>query len=202
VLGEEVAGGFVGIYPVLKALEDAGRVRRGYFVAGMGGSQFADPGALERLRALRETAAEGPDAEPPGVVLAAVDPANPYGTTLPWPAAAAGRLQRVAGAAVVLVDGALAAYVGRDGRELASFLPDDEPARSRTGRAAAAALAAWARRGGRGALGWGAAAPLEEAPLAPFLAEAGFVRYGPGFRLRADPAAGAAADPPAGGTGA
>jgi ATP-dependent Lhr-like helicase len=155
----------------------------------MGGSQFADPGALERLRALRETDAEGPDAEPPGAVLAAVDPANPYGATLSWPAAAAGRLQRVAGANVVLVDGALVAYVGREGREVPSFLPDDEPARSRSGRAAAAALAAWARRSGRGALGWGAAeAPLAEGALAPFLAQAGFVRYGPGFRLRADPA--------------
>jgi ATP-dependent Lhr-like helicase len=202
VLGEEVPGGFVGIYPVLKALEDAGRVRRGYFVAGMGGSQFADPGALERLRALRETAAEGPDAEPPGAVLAAVDPANPYGATLPWPSAAAGRLQRVAGTYVVLVDGALAAYVGREGREVPSFLPDDEPARSRMGRLTSAALAAWVRRSGRSALGLGSAdVPLAEGALAPFLAETGFVRYGPGFRLQADPAAGARPAPPARGQG-
>jgi ATP-dependent Lhr-like helicase len=116
-------------------------------------------------------------------VLAAVDPANPHGATLAWPATGAGRLQRVAGAYVVLVDGVLAAYVGREGRDVPSFLPDDEPARSRVGRAAAAALAAWARRGGRGALGWGAAEPtLAESALAPFLAGAGFVRHGPGFR--------------------
>jgi ATP-dependent Lhr-like helicase len=183
VLAEEVQGGFVAIYPVFKALEDAGRVRRGYFVAGMGGSQFADAGALERLRALRETAAEAPDEEPPAVVLAAVDPANPYGATLGWPPAAAGRLQRVAGTHVVLVDGALAAYVGREGREVNAFLPDEEPARSRVARAAAAALSAWVQRSGRGPLGWGATEPtLAESSLGPFLAEAGFLRHGPGFR--------------------
>jgi DNA-binding transcriptional regulator LsrR (DeoR family) len=67
-----------------------------------------------------------------------------------------------------------------------SFLPDDEPARSRVGRAAAAALSAWAQRGGCFALGWGATEPtLAESPLAPFLAAAGFVRHGPGFRLTA-----------------
>jgi len=184
VVAEDVPGGFAALYPVLTALEEAGRVRRGYFIAGLGGSQFADPGALERLRALRETAAEPPDADPPAVVLSAVDPANPYGATLAWPVGASGRLQRTAGTHVVLVDGALTAYVSRDARELALLLPEHEPGRSRVAQAAAAALAAWAERTGRSALAWGGAdAPLAESPLAPFLAGAGFLRHGPGFRL-------------------
>src|SRR5204863_4951111 len=101
VLAEGVPGGFAALYPVLRALEEAGRVRRGYFVSGLGGSQFAHPGALERLRALRDSAL-GPEEEPPGAVLAATDPANPYGATLPWPKADGGRLQRSAGVHVVL----------------------------------------------------------------------------------------------------
>jgi ATP-dependent Lhr-like helicase len=186
-LAEDVPGGFAALYPVLRALEDAGRVRRGYFVAGLGGSQFADPAALERLRALREAVAESADAPPPAVVLSAVDPASPYGGTLPWPTSAAGRLQRAAGCHVVLVGGALAAYASREARELTLFLPEHDPARTRTARAAADALAAWALRTGRTALGWGPApATLGDSPLAPFLAAAGLVRHGPGFRVRLD----------------
>src|SRR5207249_1310347 len=108
VLAEGVPGGFASLYPVLRALEESGRVRRGYFVSGLGGSQFAHPGALERLRALRDSAL-GPEEEPPGAVLAATDPANPYGATLPWPKVEGGRLQRSAGVHVVLVDGSLLA---------------------------------------------------------------------------------------------
>ena len=87
---EEVPGGFSAVYPVLKALEEAGRIRRGYFVAGLGGLQFADPGALDRLRALREP---DPD-EPQAVVLAAADPANPYGAALAVAEAARTRASR------------------------------------------------------------------------------------------------------------
>ena len=91
VMAEGVAGGFSALYPVLKALEEAGRVRRGYFVAGLGGSQFALPGALDRLRAVREAAADDEGATA-AAVLAATDPANPYGGVLPWPVPeAAGR---------------------------------------------------------------------------------------------------------------
>jgi len=92
---------------------------------------------------------------------------------------------RAAGAHVVLADGALAAYLGRGERELWTFLPEEQPARTETARAAGRALADWARRTGRSALGWSVAdgAPLAESPLAPFLIEAGFVRSGPGFRL-------------------
>ena len=180
VAAEGIPGGFAALYPVLAALEAQGRIRRGYFVTGLGGSQFADPGALERLRVLREAAPE----EPQAVVLGAADPANPYGAVLPWPKEGA-RLARMAGAHVVLVDGALIGYVSREQRELRVFLPGEEPGRSDVGRAAARALAAWAIQTGRPSLGWVLG---EEAatrgPLAPFLSAAGFQAFGPGFRLR------------------
>jgi ATP-dependent Lhr-like helicase len=80
VAAEAVAGGFSAVYQVLKAMEDAGRIRRGYFVAGLGAAQFAMPSALDLLRSMRER----PD-EPRTVVLAATDPANPYGTVVKWP---------------------------------------------------------------------------------------------------------------------
>jgi ATP-dependent Lhr-like helicase len=194
---EDVEGGVGALYPVLRSLEEAGRMRRGYFVAGLGGSQFADPGALDRLRALRETASPSETAEedgaPPAVVLAATDPANPFGAALPWPKTEAARLARAAETHVVLVDGALAAYLGRAEKEIRTFLPAEEPARSLTARGVAFALAAWAEGTGRSALGWARAddGPLAESPLAPFLAEAGFVRAGPGFRWP-----GTAEDPP------
>jgi ATP-dependent Lhr-like helicase len=113
VLAEGVAGGFAGLYPVFRAMEESGRIRRGYFVEGLGGSQFALPGAVDRLRALRE-----PDAQV--VVLAATDPANPYGLFLPWPEAA-GRPARAAGAYVVLESGRLRLYLERGGRSLLTF---------------------------------------------------------------------------------
>jgi len=77
---ESLPGGFSAVYHVLKAMEDAGRVRRGYFVAGLGGAQFAMPAALDRLRAMRE-----PGETPHTAIVAATDPANPYGATLKWP---------------------------------------------------------------------------------------------------------------------
>src|SRR5207245_7968897 len=83
VLAESAPGGFAGVYPVLRALEEAGKVRRGYFVAGLGAAQFALPGAVERLRSLRESPTNEDD-EPATVVLAAADPAQPYGAALPW----------------------------------------------------------------------------------------------------------------------
>jgi ATP-dependent Lhr-like helicase len=178
---EELPGGFSTVYPVLRALEEAGRVRRGYFVAGLGGLQFAHAGALERLRQCSGTAEE----EPRAVVLAATDPANAYGVALPWPRGTAARLQRAAGAHVVLVHGALAAFLSGNGREVVSLLPDAEPDLAIVARAAAQALAAWAASTGRHALGWGSApgTSLADGPLAPALTEAGFVRSGPGFRL-------------------
>jgi ATP-dependent Lhr-like helicase len=187
VVFEGAPGGFAALYPVLKALEEAGRIRRGYFVAGLGGLQFADPGALDRLRVLREP---DPD-EPGGFVLAAADPANPYGAALPWPRTGDARLARAAGLHVVLVDGTVAAVVSRNARQVTPLLPGEEPSRSRVAGAAARALRRWCEATTRPALGWatGDEPALAESPLAPWLTEAGFVRSGPGFRLKDAPAA-------------
>jgi len=115
VLAEGTPGGFAGVYGVLKAMEGSGKVRRGYFVAGLGAAQFAHPGAVDRLRGLRET-----DRERRTMVLAATDPAQPYGAALPWPTSE-GRPARAAGAFVVLADGELAVYLERGGRSLVTF---------------------------------------------------------------------------------
>ena len=126
VVAEESVGGFTAVYGVLKAMEEAGRVRRGYFVAGRGATQFALPVAVERLRAFRDS----PD-HASAVLLAATDPANPYGAALPWPERGdvARRPMRAAGASVVLVDGALAVWIAKGERELLSFatVPDGAP---------------------------------------------------------------------------
>jgi ATP-dependent Lhr-like helicase len=119
VLAEGVGGGFAGVYGVLKAMEESGSVRRGYFVAGLGAAQFALPGAVDRLRSERRHLDDDRPVGAP-VVLAAVDPANPYGAALPWPGSA-GRPARVAGAHVVLVDGDPAVFVERGGRRLLTF---------------------------------------------------------------------------------
>jgi ATP-dependent helicase Lhr and Lhr-like helicase len=113
IKGEGIFGGFAGIYPVLRALEEGGRVRRGYFVAGLGGAQFAVPGAIDRLRAFRE-----PPPVPEVVVLAAVDPANAYGLALPWPVKGP---QRAAGAYVILVDGLPSLYLEKGGRSIVAL---------------------------------------------------------------------------------
>jgi ATP-dependent Lhr-like helicase len=182
VRSEGIGGGFATVYPALKALEEAGRARRGYFVAGLGGLQFAHPEALERLRLVRDGAPDG--AEGRGTVLAATDPANPYGAALPWPSVEGGRPRRAAGVYVGLVDGALAAFLGRDAREVEVFLPEHEPDRSRTGRAVAEAIRDWAIRTGRSVIGSSAAgAPLGRSPVAPYLSAAGLIAWGPGFRV-------------------
>src|SRR5690606_33756614 len=105
---------FAGVYPVLKALEERGQVRRGYFVAGLGAAQFAAPGAVDRLRAERK-----PDDDEP-LVLAATDPAQPFGASLPWPESP-GRPARAAGALVVLAGGECLAYVERGGHRVVRF---------------------------------------------------------------------------------
>ncbi|MCB0989412.1 MAG: DEAD/DEAH box helicase [Acidimicrobiales bacterium] len=114
-LGDGVVGGFAAVYPVLRALEERGQVKRGYFVEGLGGAQFAASGAVDRLREFRE-AAELPQVD----VLSAVDPAQPYGATLPWPQSP-GRPSRTAGAYLVVVDGQPVVFVERGGRSLATF---------------------------------------------------------------------------------
>jgi ATP-dependent Lhr-like helicase len=130
VVGEGIDGGFSAVYPVLRALEEAGRIRRGYFVAGLGAAQFALAGALERLRTLRDP--DGGRGENLLVhVLAAADPANPYGAALPWPRRGEDDrrpFQRAAGASVVLVDGRAALYVDRGGSSLQTLPAFDDPA--------------------------------------------------------------------------
>src|SRR6266498_4291522 len=84
VIAERVSGGFAGVYPVLKAMEEAGRCRRGYFVDALGAAQFAVPGAVDRMRSLVDRGSVQSRGEPQTVVLAAADPANPYGAALSW----------------------------------------------------------------------------------------------------------------------
>jgi ATP-dependent Lhr-like helicase len=116
-LGEGAEGGFAGVYPVLKALEERGQVRRGYFVAGLGAAQFAVPGAVDRLRGERDALDDQPA---PPVVLAATDPAQPFGAALPWPDNG-GRPARAAGALVVLAGGDALAYLERGAHSLVRF---------------------------------------------------------------------------------
>jgi ATP-dependent Lhr-like helicase len=215
VMAESLPGGFGTVYPVLKAMEESGHLRRGYFVAGLGATQFALPGALDLLRSLRDghrtDADESEGAEV--AALAATDPANPYGATLKWtafvrPAVSAGQAHiaasssasleagaplsggrgptRSVGATVVLVNGALAAYLARGDRQLLTWLPEAEPERSRSGRAVAHVLIDRARRGGESPRGMLIeeidGSPPANHPLAPFLTGAGFVLGAMGFQ--------------------
>ena len=185
---EGISGGFSAVYDVLKAMEDAGRIRRGYFVSAVGATQFALPAALELMRSFKE-----PPEEPETIVVAATDPANPFGTMLKWPAVSetdstAGRgPTRTVGSLVVLVNGALAAYIPRGGRQITVYLPEDEPARSTVGGALARRLARLARvdEGQPGLLVSeinGILAP--DHAFAPFLTAAGFSPSAMGFQMR------------------
>jgi ATP-dependent helicase Lhr and Lhr-like helicase len=136
---ENIPGGFSAIYPVLKALEESGRIRRGYFVAGLGATQFALPAAVDLLRSLRNTPQFPEAGKPEFVLLAATDPSNPYGSTLKWPdlpveaedtELAPRVLTRAAYAQVVLCAGRLVAWLRRGNPNLLVFLPADEPERS------------------------------------------------------------------------
>jgi len=127
VKAEAVPGGFSTVYPVLKAMEEAGRVRRGYFVAGLGATQFALPGAEDRLRGHRDV---DPD-DDRVLLIPADDPANVYGAALKWPDRDGARPQRTAGARVVVHAGVLVGYVGKTGHSVTTFLPEDEVARRR-----------------------------------------------------------------------
>ena len=142
-MSEGIVGGFAGVYPILRALEEAGRIRRGYFVDGLGAAQFAQAGALDRLRAVRDVDRE---AGPQRVhLLAASDPANPYGAALPWPRRSdADRrpFQRAAGAYVSLVDGQAVLYLERGGRSLQSFPAADDPVVAAAALGSLAALVA------------------------------------------------------------
>jgi ATP-dependent Lhr-like helicase len=122
VRAEGVAGGFASVYAALKAMEEGGRIRRGYFVEGLGGAQFALPGAVERLRA---AALDDDEYQAQALVLAATDPANPYGIALPWPVRGP---QRAAGAFVVLMGGEPVVYLEKGGKTLTDLTMTDESA--------------------------------------------------------------------------
>ncbi len=170
VRAEGIPGGYGAVYAELRTLETIGQCRRGYFVEGLGGAQFALPGAVERLRELRSRA----DAEEPeALVLAAADPAQPYGAVLPWPRRAGARAARVAGAHVVSLDGEAVLFVERKGR---SLVPLREPDESWL-RPAVAALAAWvqARRGRRLSVERFDGVPVTESDVLGLLVDAGFL---------------------------
>jgi ATP-dependent Lhr-like helicase len=135
VASEEVIGGFSAVYPILRAMEESGRIRRGYFVDGLGAAQFALPGAVDRLRSMREAWTPGDGGRVAVYLVAAADPANPYGAALAWPRrgdADRRPLQRAAGAYVVLVDGAAALYLERGGHSLQTLPASDDPAVAQT----------------------------------------------------------------------
>jgi ATP-dependent Lhr-like helicase len=165
VRGEGVPGGYAAVYRELRNLETLGVCRRGYFVEGLGGAQFALPGAVERLR-------EHPD-EPLPLVIAAADPAQPYGAALPWPRRAGARAARVAGAYVVLLGGAPSLYVERGGRSLVP-LRDPDPEWLRP---ALEALVDHVRLSGQKRLGVERfdGQPVGESEIMPLLLEAGFL---------------------------
>jgi ATP-dependent Lhr-like helicase len=169
VRGEAIPGGYGAVYGQLRALETLGVCRRGYFVEGLGGAQFAPPGAVERLRELRPR--EGDEPEP--LVLAAADPAQPYGAALPWPKRAGARAARVAGAQVVLLGGEAALFVERGGR---SLVPLREPEEEWL-RTALSALVSYVKRGGakRLAVERFDGEPVAETAIYPLLLDAGFL---------------------------
>ncbi|MFI7614062.1 ATP-dependent helicase [Nonomuraea terrae] len=225
VTSERLPGGFTPIYQVLRVYEESGRCRRGYFVEGLGGAQFALPGAVDRMRAMAPSVAPttqpeglpadfrtppgegGPAAEGPGtrrgawsgggganrglsdggqraVVLAAADPASPYGAALPWPqhpGDVGHKPGRKAGSLVVLVDGHLVLYVERGGKTLLSFTDGERL------QPAVDALALAVRDGALGKLTVERAdgAPIVDSPLAAALEAAGFHPTPRGLRLRA-----------------
>ena len=169
VRGEGIPGGYGAVYGQLRALETLGLCRRGYFVEGLGGAQFAIPGAVERLRELRPRE----DDEPETLVLPAADPAQPYGAALPWPKRADGRAARVAGAHVVLLGGQPALFVERGGR---SLVPLRDPEESWL-RVALAALVEHVKKGGakRLAVERFDSKAVGETEIMPLLLEAGFL---------------------------
>ena len=188
---EGLAGGFSAVYDVLKAMEESGRVRRGYFAADLGATQFAMPAAVDLLRSLRAER-EGERCEM--LMLAATDPANPYGSLLRWPAGgdAASSLTRSVGARVILCDGALVAYLRRGNPNVQIFLPDDEPGHGNVARALADFLVARVR-GDREDDSAGRAGLListvngvavAESVMARPLLDAGFVAGAMGFNVR------------------
>ncbi|HEY1963514.1 MAG TPA: DEAD/DEAH box helicase, partial [Acidobacteriaceae bacterium] len=186
---ENLPGGFSAIYDVMKALEESGKVRRGYFAADLGATQFAMPAAVDLLRSLRVL--QDPE-KVEMLQLAATDPANPYGALMRWPAPpdTGSSLTRSVGARVILCDGDLVAYLRRGNPNLQMFLPEEEPQRSHVARSLAEFLVSRVQEQedaqGRGGLLIatvnGVAVP--EHWMARVLLDAGFAAGAMGFNVR------------------
>jgi ATP-dependent Lhr-like helicase len=199
VAAENIPGGFSAVYDVLKALEESGRIRRGYFVAGLGATQFALPAAIDLLRQLRT---EPPPEKPEFVQLAATDPANPYGSVLRWPdlpvaaedsETAPRILTRAAYAEVILRNGQLVAWLRRNNPNLLVFLPAEEPERSHVAAGLAHFICARGQEKMRGSSHQGVlittinGQPVAAHPMARFLMDAGFYSGPLGMHLRRIP---------------
>ena len=199
VAQENIPGGFSAIYDVLKAMEESGRIRRGYFVAGLGATQFALPSAVDLLRSLRSNQ----QLERAEILsLAATDPANPYGAVLPWPTVklegddegGIRSLSRSVGASVILRNGEFIGYMRRNNPNILAFLPSEEPERTNAARDLAVFLAAMAQdemrqegdarhRGGM-LISTINGQPVHLHPLSRFLRDAGFQAASLGFNVR------------------
>jgi ATP-dependent helicase Lhr and Lhr-like helicase len=199
VAAENVPGGFSAVYDVLKALEESGRIRRGYFVAGLGATQFALPAAIDLLRQLRT---EPPAEKPEFVQLAATDPANPYGSVLRWPdlpvmdddsETAPRILTRAAYAEVILRNGKLVAWLRRNNPNILVFLPADEPERSQAAAGLAHFLCDRGQQRMQGGRHLGVlittinGQPVGASFMARFLMDAGFYSGPLGMHLRRIP---------------
>jgi ATP-dependent Lhr-like helicase len=199
VAAENVPGGFSAVYDVLKALEESGRIRRGYFVAGLGATQFALPAAVDLLRQLRTAP---PEEKPEFVALSAADPANPYGSILRWPDLPVAdedsdsmprMLTRAAYAEVILRNGQLVAWLRRNNPNVLVFLPADEPDRSQVASGLAHFLCARGqermRVGGREGVLISTinGQPVSAHSMARFLMDAGFYAGPLGMHLRRIP---------------
>jgi ATP-dependent Lhr-like helicase len=207
VAAENVPGGFSAVYDVLKALEESGRIRRGYFAGGLGATQFALPAAVDLLRQLRT---EPPAEKPEFVQLAATDPANPYGSVLRWPdlpvaeedsESAPRILTRAAYAEVILRNGQLVAWLKRGNPNLLVFLPADEPERSQAAASLAHFLCTLGQQRMRANNHEGVlittinGQPVAAHSMARFLMDAGFHPGALGMHLRRIPLAIAHAEP-------
>ncbi|MGA2206962.1 MAG: DEAD/DEAH box helicase [Terracidiphilus sp.] len=199
VAAENVPGGFSAVYDVLKVLEESGRIRRGYFVGGLGATQFALPAAVDLLRQLRT---EPPAEKPEFVQLAATDPANPYGSVLRWPdlpvaeedsESAPRVLTRAVYAEVILRNGQLVAWLKRGNPNLLVFLPAEEPERSQAAAGLAHFLCARGQERMRASSHEGVlittinGQPVAAHPMARFLMDAGFHPGPLGMHLRRIP---------------
>ena len=186
---ENLPGGFSAIYDVMKALEESGKIRRGYFAADLGATQFAMPAAVDLLRSLR-VSQQGERREM--LQLAATDPANPYGALMRWPAAPdeGSSLTRSVGARVILCDGALVAYLRRGNPNVQVFLPEEEPQRSQVARSLAEFLVGRVHddedASGRGGMLIATINGVNVAEhwMARFLLDAGFAAGAMGFNVR------------------